>query len=216
MHGYSTDSDERRVVPLFLALVAISLAWLSFKFLAVIHFSTPWWVDAPSLMAFYGALYALFDRHLWRSRLIHKLGLVKTPNLAGRWHGYLTSSFDHHAKRYDLCVQIVQSWTQISVLLSTATSASRSCVAVIQVADPEGVALIYQYENQPVADATSTMHMHYGTAMLRMSGGTKLTGDYYAGRDRGTFGRISCRRMPESVKQPLGALRPRLTSASHQ
>ena len=93
---------------------------------------------------------------------------MKTPNLAGRWHGYLTSSFDNHAKRYDLCVQIVQSWTQISVLLSTATSASRSCVAVIQVSDPEGVALIYQYENQPVADATSTMHMHYGTAMLRM------------------------------------------------
>ncbi len=37
MHGYSTDSDERRVVPLFLALVAVSLAWLSSKFLAVIH-----------------------------------------------------------------------------------------------------------------------------------------------------------------------------------
>jgi hypothetical protein len=87
---------------------------------------------------------------------------------------------------------------------------------VIQVADPEGVALTYQYENQPVADAMSTMHMHYGTAMLRMSGGTKLTGDYYAGRDRGTFGRISCRRMPETVKQALSALRPRLTSASHQ
>jgi SMODS-associating 2TM, beta-strand rich effector domain len=216
MHGYSTDSDEKRIVTLYLAGLAIALAWASSNVLAFAHFSMPWWMDAPSSMFFYGALYALFDRHLWRSRLIHKLGLVKTPNLAGRWQGYLTSSFDHHAKRYDLCVQIVQSWTQISVLLSTATSASRSCVAVIQVADPEGVALIYQYENQPVADATSTMHMHYGTAMLRMSGGTKLTGDYYAGRDRGTFGRISCRRMPESVKQPLGALRPRLTSASHQ
>ena len=65
----------------------------------------------------------------------------------------------------------------------------------IQVTDPEGVALIYQYENQPVADATRTMHMHYGTAMLRMLDGSRLTGDYYAGRDRGTFGRISCRRL---------------------
>jgi hypothetical protein len=78
---------------------------------------------------------------------------------------------------------------------------------VIQVADPEGVALIYQYENQPLANATRTMHMHYGTAMLRMSGGTKLTGDYYAGRDRGT----------QTVTQGLGALRPRLTGSSpHQ
>jgi len=147
-------------------------------------------------MFFYGALYALFDRHLWRSRLMRKLGLVRTPNLAGRWRGYLTSSFDNHARRHDVIVQIFQSWTQISVYLSTATSVSRSSVAVIQASDPEGVALIYQYENQPLADATRTMHMHCGTAMLRMSDGSKddssLSGDYYAGRDRGTFGRISC------------------------
>jgi hypothetical protein len=217
MHGYSTDSDEKRVVTLCLAGLAIALAWVSSNLLATVHYSMPWWVDAPSSMFFYGALYALFDKHLWRHPMIHKLGLVKTPNLAGRWRGYLTSSFDNHAKRHDLSVEIRQSWTQISVFLSTATSASRSCVAVIQVADPEGVALIYQYENQPLANATRTMHMHYGTAMLRMSGGTKLTGDYYAGRDRGTFGRISCRRMSQTVTQALGALRPRLTgSSSHQ
>ena len=177
----------------------------------------PWWMDAPSSMFFYGALYALFDKHLWRHPLMHKLGLVKTPNLAGRWQGYLTSSFDNHAKRYDLCVQIVQSWTQISVFLSAATSASWSCVAVIQVSDPEGVALIYQYENQPLANATRTMHIHFGTAMLRMSDGNRLTGDYYAGRDRGTFGRISCHRLPRTIKQALGAWHPRLTgSSSHQ
>jgi len=196
MHGYSTDSEERRVVPLFLAVLAIALAWMSSKFLSAVHLSVPWWVDAPSSMFFYGALYALFDRHLWRSRLMRKLGLVRTPNLAGRWRGYLTSSFDNHARRHDVIVQIFQSWTQISVYLSTATSVSRSSVAVIQASDPEGVAMIYQYENQPLADATRTMHMHCGTAMLRMSDGSKddssLSGDYYAGRDRGTFGRISC------------------------
>jgi hypothetical protein len=41
--------------------------------------------------------------------------------------------------------------------------------AVIQVDDPESVTLIYQYQNQPLADAMKTMHMHYGTAMLRES-----------------------------------------------
>ncbi len=196
MHGYSTDSDEKRIVPLFLAVLAIALAWWSSNLLAAIHFSIPWWADAPSSMFFYGALYVLFDRHLWRYPLLRKLGLVKTPDLAGRWRGYLTSSFDNHTKRYELSVQIVQTWTQISISLSTATSASRSCVAVIQAADPEGVALTYQYENQPLANATNAMHMHYGTAMLRVTDGKKLTGEYYAGRDRGTFGRISCRRLP--------------------
>jgi hypothetical protein len=194
MHGYSTDTDEKRVVILFLAALAITLAWVSSNLLAAIHLSMPWWADAPSSLFFYGVLYALFDRHLWRHPLMRKLGLVKTPNLTGCWRGYLTSSYDNHGKRHDLSLDIFQSWTQISIFLSTVTSISRSCVAVIQVSDPEGIALIYQYENQPLADATRTMHMHYGTAMLRMSNG-RLAGDYYAGRDRGTFGRICCHRL---------------------
>ncbi len=200
MHGYSTDSDERRVVPLLLASLAISFAWLSSKLLLVIHLSVPWWVDAPSVMAFYGVLYALFDRYLWRNGIVSKLGLVRMPNLAGRWYGYLISSFDGHAKHHDLMITICQSWTQIAVFLTTAESISRSCAAVIQVDDPEGVALIYQYQNQPVADATRTMHMHYGTAMLRVSIEGLLVGDYYAGRDRRTFGRICCRRLVGNPK----------------
>jgi hypothetical protein len=83
---------------------------------------------------------------------------------------------------------------------------------MIQVDDPEGVALIYQYQNQPLADAMRTMHMHYGTAMLRISNSGCLVGDYYAGRDRRTFGRICCRRQlgspkmdPESVYSVSGA-----------
>jgi SMODS-associating 2TM, beta-strand rich effector domain len=100
MHGYSTDSDEKRVVPLILAGLAIALAWMSSNLLATEHFSMPWWMDAPSSMFFYGALYALFDGRLWRHPLMRKLGLVKTLNLAGRWQGYLTFSFDNHAKHY--------------------------------------------------------------------------------------------------------------------
>ena len=200
MHGYSTDSSERRIVPLLLALLAIALAWASSKFLATAHLSVPWWVDAPSSIAFYGALYALFDRYLWRNSLVHKLRLVRVPNLTGRWRGYLVTSFDGHATRHDLIIHIFQSWTQIVVYLTTPTSMSSSCTAVIQVDDPEGAVLVYQYQNQPLAYAMKTMHMHCGTAMLRISNGGCLAGDYYAGRDRRTFGRICCRRQLGSPK----------------
>jgi len=195
MHGYSTDSSERRIVPLLLALLAIALAWATSKILAATNLAVPWWMDAPSSMAFYGALYTLFDRYLWRKRFVRKLGLARIPNLTGRWRGYLVTSFDGHAKRHDLMIHIFQSWTQIVIYLTTATSMSRSCTAVIQMDDPEGVSLVYQYENQPLANATRTMHMHYGTAMLRISSGGCLAGDYYAGRDRRTFGRICCKRV---------------------
>jgi hypothetical protein len=43
--------------------------------------------------------------------------------------------------------------------------------------------------------------MHYGTAMLRMSNDDNLTGDYYAGRDRRTFGRMCCRKEQSIVRQ---------------
>ena len=204
MHGYSTDSEERRVVPLLLAIVAVSLAWFSPRAMAAIHLSVPWWFDAPSLMAFYGVLYALFDKYLWRTNLIAKLRLVRIPNLGGRWQGYLISSFDGHAKRQGLVIHIFQSWTHIAVFLTTATSMSRSCAAMIQVDDPEGVVLIYQYQNQPLADAMRTMHMHFGTAMLRVSKDGCLAGDYYAGRDRRTFGRICCRRVLTSLDADPG------------
>src|SRR5260370_39436077 len=191
MHGYSTGSNERRIVPLLLALVAIALAWATSRFLAAAHVSFPWWADAPSSIAFYGAFYALFDRYLWRSSFVHKLGLARIPNLTGRWRGYLVTSFDGHAKRHDLVIHIFQSLTHIVIYLTTTTSMSRSCTAVIQVDDPEGVSVVYQYENQPLANATRTMHMQYGTAMLRISNGECLAGDYYAVRDRRTVGR-SC------------------------
>jgi hypothetical protein len=195
MHGYSTDSSERRVVPLLLALLAIALAWVTSKSLATAHLSVPWWADAPSSMAFYGLLYRLFDKQLWRNSLVHRLGLVRIPNLTGRWRGYLITSFDGHAKRHNVIINIFQSWTQIAVYLATATSISRSCAAVIQLDDPEGASLIYQYQNQPLANAKKSMHMHCGTAQLRISNCGCLAGDYYAGRDRRTFGRICCKRV---------------------
>src|SRR5260370_42273870 len=142
MHGYSTDSGERRVVPLLLASAAIALAWLSSRILSVTHLVVPWWLDAPSSLAFYGALYALFDVYLWRNGLVSKLGLVRIPNLAGHWRGYLISSFDSHEKRHQMVITSFRSWTHIAVFLTTATSMSLTCAAVIQVDDPQRHALI--------------------------------------------------------------------------
>ena len=150
-------------------------------------------------MGFYGTFYALFDKHLWRIRLIRRLGLVKVPDLEGRWLGSLTSSFDDHAKHRRLEVHIFQTWTQIVIVVKTADSRSRSCVAAIRVAELDGPALIYQYENEPQASAVKALHIHYGSAMLQLSDESLLSGDYYSGRDQWTNGRISCRRQPSTA-----------------
>src|SRR5262249_22836691 len=125
MHGYSADSYERRFVPLLLAALAIVSAWAASKLITAAHFSVPWWLDAPSSLAFYGAFYALFDKRFWRIALVRKLGLSRIPNLAGRWRGFLVSSFDGHQKHHEVLLQIFQSWTQISIFLTTTSSMSR-------------------------------------------------------------------------------------------
>jgi len=145
-------------------------------------------------MAYYGILYRMFDVYLWKNSLVRKVGLVRVPNFAGCWRGYLLSSFDNHEKRHPLMLNILQSWTHIRVFLTTPTSMSRSCTAMIRVSDPSGASLVYQYQNQPLADAVKTMHMHLGTGELKRLGEDSLTGEYYAGRDRRTFGRICCKR----------------------
>jgi hypothetical protein len=88
---------------------------------------------------------------------------------------------------------------------------------MIQVDDPEGVALIYQYQNQPLAYAMKTMHMHCGTAMLMVSDGGCLAGDYYAGRDRRTFGRICCKRVQSNgLNWSQGGAEERTHALSHK
>jgi len=144
-------------------------------------------------MAYYGLLYKMFDLYLWKNSLVRKMGLVRVPDFSGCWRGYLVSSYDNHEKHYRLMLNIFQSWTHITVFLTTPTSMSRSCTAMIRVEDPTGASLVYQYRNQPLADAVKTMHMHFGTGELKLDGDF-LTGEYYAGRDRRTFGRICCKR----------------------
>src|SRR5260370_21830036 len=111
MHGYSTDSNERRLVPLLLATLAIGFAWMFAKLLAISHLSFPWWLDAPSSLGFYAALYGLFDKYLWRNRIIRKLGLSRIPNVAGCWNAVLTSSIECNLNHHDDFMQIVHTLT---------------------------------------------------------------------------------------------------------
>lgn len=194
MHSYSTDSNERERVLLGLAALAIALALGLSKLLQATHLSVPWWLDAPSTMGFYGILFKCFDKSLWRWVSIRWTRLLKVPNLAGEWHGHVLSSFDDHKKPHEVTVRINQTWTQIMVLLSSATSDSHTLTASIEVNTPEGVVLTYQYENQPKPGSVKTMEIHIGTARLVLTDGRALKGYYYSGRGRREYGSIHLER----------------------
>jgi len=189
MHPYAIDAPERKMIPLVIAAVAIMSAWLLNVGLEKLRIAMPWWVDAPSVMGFYGIIYILFDKYLWRLEWLHRLGLIRTPILAGSWVGTLTSSFEPDTSK-NARLRIIQSWTKIEISLLTDTSQSHSLVASILSTTSNGMILSYQYQNDPIPNTPDTMQIHYGTAKLVLVE-NKLEGEYYSGRGRQNTGALS-------------------------
>lgn len=175
-----------------MAFVSVVAAWLLNT-----HVSFPWWVDAPSVWAFFGLLYVLFDHQLWKLKALRAIGVVVVPDLNGTWQGSGTSSYDDHKESHQLTLEIRQTWTQLSIVLVSANSRSQSTVGSVLVANGEPV-LMYEYVNEPRTNAAETMHTHRGMANLTLhrEGGTDvLSGEYYTGRDRRTIGSLQFKRV---------------------
>jgi hypothetical protein len=191
MHPYATDSNERRIVPLYLSAISILAAWGFNRLLKYYDIQFPWWIDAPSLIGFYGLLYLYFERHIWKWSIFRWIGIVNIPALNGQWNGYVTSSFDEHAHKIKGQLVIKQSWTYISIKLETETSWSMSVTASISVRDPVSKVMTYEYQNEPKPGTVKTMHIHKGMTRLSIKeNGNTLEGEYYTGRDRQSFGMI--------------------------
>ena len=161
MHSYSIDTEERKYISLFLAIVSIVLSWCFYKILGKYQVSLPWWAESPSILFFYGLLFVIFDKRAWKN-----IRFVKTPNLNGKWKGCLQSSFDEHSSKIKATLTIFQTWTKIKVLLTTEQSLSKSETASIVIDTPEGKYLTYQYVNEPKSSAVKTMSIHRGTVQL--------------------------------------------------
>lgn len=189
MHPYSIDTEERKNILLFLAVISIVFSWSFYKILGYYQFSLPWWVESPSVLFFYGLLFVIFDKWLWQ--YLRKINFVKTPNLNGEWAGNLKSSFDSHSAEVKATLKIFQTWTKIKILLTTDRSSSHSESASIVIDAPEGKYLSYQYINDPKSNAVETMSIHRGTVRLIFDEKKNaLEGEYYSGRGRQNFGSL--------------------------
>lgn len=199
MHPYATDSVERKIVPLYLVGASIVAAFVLHKTLESV---IPWWIDVPSVAGFYGLFHLVFETWLWRMPFLSSVGLVRVPNLNGKWIGYVSSSFDEHASKHDATLEIRQRWTGMSICLQTGRSRSRSLLATITTENPTAGSLTYEYINEPKADAVATMNIHRGLARFDLStleDGWVLEGEYYSGRGRQSFGTVRFERSIKSV-----------------
>src|SRR5260370_32695181 len=92
MDAYATDVD-RKGVPIILALVAIGATLLFLYVIQTLKITVAWWIDAPSVMGFYGIFYALYDRVLWTMHL-GSLSFSHIPDFNGAWARVIASSYN--------------------------------------------------------------------------------------------------------------------------
>jgi hypothetical protein len=193
MHAYATDEDRTRAI-LYLAVASAALGSAAGYLLSLFGNSLPHWLTAPSTMTVFGMLFWIFNRYAWAWH-VRSARPSKIPDLRGTWAGVVHSSHDN--RDTPVTVYIRQTWLRISVRLESERSASASVMAALNTDEaPAEQGLNYEYLNEPVATALPTMHIHRGTAHLRVSpDGTTLEGNYYSGRDRTNVGTIRLRKV---------------------
>ncbi|HEY0394810.1 MAG TPA: hypothetical protein VGD01_10005 [Candidatus Elarobacter sp.] len=200
IHPYATDSDERDQWAIGIAIVAV-LAGYGLHLLFELHRQIVpdwlWWVEIPGPIGLYLILRGWMDAQGWTFRPLHHYGLVRIPNLSGRWKGSLKSSHDEMTTAYPCEIVIRQTWTRIAIVLTTKRSRSENLVAGVLVNGVDDALLVYEYENQPRVGTPKTMEIHRGHATLRLDRREKsefLVGEYYSGRGRTNTGTIEVER----------------------
>ncbi len=196
MHPYATDSDERKDVLFYLAIISVVFCYIFYSVLECYNISAPYWVSFPSVFGVFGFLYTVFNKWLWKLNFFHKIKLVKVPVLTGKWEGVLNSSYDNFLSDIGISISVYQNWTEMLVVLETSSSTSYSSTASIITINPHCFTITYEYINTPTPAALETMHTHIGTTTLEFKNySIEMTGCYYSGRDRKTVGDIRVKRI---------------------
>lgn len=141
----------------------------------------PFWVTAPSAMAVFGGLFALYDRWLWR-RSFGGFRISLVPDLSGKWVGEI--GIEEGERRPEegfegvpCFVSVTQTWSKIRIDFETPFS--RSCSSMASITDQE---LHYEYtvERKEGSHYPPDMKTHHGVARLHSIGEWhKLEGDFY-------------------------------------
>ena len=202
MHDYAIDKHPKQKILYILAFTAITVAPWATRVMdgavrgtgAYLGLAAPV-VNAIPVATVFGILYWCFDRYLWRWRALRRLLLV--PDLNGQWIANGATVWrDGQAltEAWTGTVVIVQSWSKISIRLSSGNSSSRSIAASLSHEPGAGYRLLYQFENEP-AVAHPDLRPHSGTTdLLFPESCDRAEGSYFTNQNRKTVGELHLER----------------------
>lgn len=175
MHQYSVDYD-RKIIYFTLVVISISLTSLINLIFTFSHFGM-----SVTGFTIFGLVFVVFDKFLWKWRFLFKLGIVKTPNISGKWEGNLSSSYHDFKEEMPACIVIKQTWSSILISGNFNQSKSYSISANLETNNGGRTVLRYVYTNENnLAKSNGTMSSHSGLTTLEFTLNEGITeGKYY-------------------------------------
>jgi hypothetical protein len=143
------------------------------------------------------AIFALYEKRVWRSRVAAGLPGTTVPDMRGTWSGTLVVQQSDSREAIDTpltCeVRIEQDWSRITIDLKTAETESWSVMATVDVCR-----LHYEYyvipRSTPEGRALGSLEPHYGMARLILSRNV-LRGHWFNDQPFQRSGEIELRRL---------------------
>jgi hypothetical protein len=203
VHDYSIDNHPKEKILFALAFMAIISApnlnsivqSIMIKVGVTAGFSSVS-VTAIPVFGLFGFLYWVFNKFLWRIKILRKLLLV--PDLNGKWTVEGSTALKNGkeaAYSWNGVFTVTQSWTRILIHLKAGLSASKSVSASIHHEDNVGYRLLYQFENEPNANQPE-LKKHSGSAELLFDlESITAEGHYYTDQHRNTVGIMKLRKI---------------------
>lgn len=192
MHQYSSPNSLSKYFFLALSALSVLCAWLLHIVVQGFKLNTLWWIEFPSVLAFFGIFWRWFDRIGWQLTWLRRLFQIRIPILWGNWIVRAETEFENQTLLVEASAVIKQSWSRLSIVIEWENSKSSSVAASLHQLSLGEYELIYQYLNTPKPLAPQSMNIHRGTAWLALSAdGSTLQGEYFSGRGRNRFGQIT-------------------------
>lgn len=148
MHEYSIDVENNKVI-FYLSVISIFISSGLTTIINLLITKIPYIEITISITAIsiFGILYSLFDKFIWKWEILNKLGIIKIPNLNGKWEGQFQSSYHGFKEYLPVALVIEQSWSKICIKGKFNHSNSSSNTASIKVDLGKEVKLLYSYYN---------------------------------------------------------------------
>ena len=188
MHTYSIDTEERRNIIFYIAVLSIFINSL-LKSL-ILQYSNLTFLQVPAAFTIFGFVYIIFDQYLWKLKILSFC--VKTPNLNGLWEGQYESSYEGMIVPAKL--KIKQTWTRIEIisLNGEKETQSNSSMAGIFTKNGGEICLKFEYANDSNSCMKDDRPSHSGFNCLKYDKNENaLSGFYYTDKNRKTYGSAS-------------------------